>query len=146
MIMEIFWKPEYKTDLHKFFKLKMGRLRLDIRKTFFTWRWGWTGTNCLQVWGILWAFKARLDGIPGPGTRGRVPARWRSWNRMILKAPSNPNYSMIACKIKDIHLSQAFFFKKETYGKLILDHLAPQLVRFYQLVKQHFFVFCTLWK
>jgi len=81
------------------FKLEEGRLRLDIRKKFFT-------LSVVRPWPrlpreavaapSLAGFKPRLDGaLSTLGWWKGSPPMVGGWNEMIYKDPSNPNQTIL---------------------------------------------------
>jgi len=80
-------------------KLKEGRLRLDIRKKFFTMRvvrhWPRFPREAVAAPSLA-VSKARLDGALSTLVWWRCPCSWQGgWNHMIFKVPSNLNHSLI---------------------------------------------------
>jgi len=83
----------------KGFKLEEGRLRVDIRKTFFTVRvvrqWNRVPTGVVNALSLE-AFQARLDGAVSSllYREASLPIAG-GWNSMVLTVPSNPNHSTV---------------------------------------------------
>ena len=80
-------------------KVKERKLRLDVRKKFFTQRvlrhWHRLRREVVDV-SSLEVFKTRLDGAFGSLICWVIalPVAW-GWSSMTLKVPSNPSHSMI---------------------------------------------------
>ena len=81
------------------FKLKERRIRLDLRKKFFTLRvvraWPRFPREAVAAPSLA-VLKARLDGALSNLVwwKMSLPMAW-GWNQMSFKVPSSPNHSMI---------------------------------------------------
>ena len=79
------------------FKLKAGRLRLDLREEFFAMRvvrpWPRLPRGAVAAPSLA-GFKARLVGALSSLGWWKGPCPWQGgWNQMIFQVPSNPNHS-----------------------------------------------------
>jgi len=80
------------------FKLKEGRLRLDI-KNILQWEWWGTGTSCAEMWGMTCPWRLSRQGwirsLATWSSFGYPCSLQESWTRWPLKVPSNSKNSAI---------------------------------------------------
>jgi len=93
-------------------KLTEGRFRLNIGKKFFPMRvvkpWPRLPGEAVAAPSLV-GLEARLDGALSTLGWGKMSLLMAGWNKMIFKAPSNPNHAMI--------LYDSFIFLKRVLGR-----------------------------